>query len=252
VERCQNTGCTNFAQIAQLGAGVSSYGDSALSASTTYVYRVRAFNSAGNSGYSNTATAITLQSSLPLPPSKLAATVASTSQINLTWKDNSTNESGFKVERCLGTGCTNFAQIAQLGAGVTSYSNTGLTASTTYLYRVQAFNSAGNSAYSNTASTKTSVPAAPSSLTAQASGSDNTKIKLAWTDSSSNETGFKIERCGGSGCTSFTEIDQVGAGATSYSSKNLIPNTTYTYRVRAYNGAGNSAYSNTASAKTLP
>jgi hypothetical protein len=115
---------------------------------------------------------------------------------------------------------------------------------------MRAFNSAGNSAFSNTASAKTSAPAAPSSLTAQASASD--RINLNWKDNSSNESGFKIERCKGSGCTGFTEIAQVAAGATSYSSRNLSSDTTYIYRVRAYNGAGNSAYSNTASAKTLP
>src|SRR5437773_4373467 len=110
-------------------------------------------------------------SALPSPPSNLAATVASSSQINLTWKDNSSNETGFKVERCQGSGCTNFSQIVQLGANVTSYSNTGLSASTTYLYRVRAFNSVGNSAFSNTVSAKSSAPAAPSSLTTQASAS---------------------------------------------------------------------------------
>ncbi len=91
----------------------------------------------------------------PAAPTALAATTVSATQINLAWADNSSDEQGFRVERCAGATCTNFAQIAQLGAGVTSFANTGLIKNTTYRYRVRAFNAAGNSAYSNTASAKT-------------------------------------------------------------------------------------------------
>jgi len=86
---------------------------------------------------------------LPAAPTNLIATVISKSQINLTWTDNSGNETGFRIERCKGATCTNFALIATVGANVTSYSNTKLTANTTYRYRVTAYNASGNSAYSN-------------------------------------------------------------------------------------------------------
>jgi len=66
-----------------------------------------------------------------------------------------TGEQGFLIERCAGSTCTNFAQIAQVGAGVTSFQNAGLAKATTYRYRVRAFNSVGNSDYSNTASATT-------------------------------------------------------------------------------------------------
>ena len=92
--------------------------------------------------------------------------MVSSSQINLTWTDTSTNESGFRIERCSGTGCTAFAEIATVGANTRAYQNTGLTAGASYSYRVRAYNSAGNSAYSNTATTRTAAPAAPSNLTA--------------------------------------------------------------------------------------
>jgi subtilisin family serine protease len=91
----------------------------------------------------------------PAAPTGLTATAASRSRINLSWVDNSSNETGFKIERCTGAGCTNFAQIATVGANVTSYANTGLSRNTTYTYRVRANNSAGDSAYSNTASATT-------------------------------------------------------------------------------------------------
>ena len=86
-------------------------------------------------------------------PSSLAGSSASTTQINLTWADNSSNESSFEVERS--TGNSAFISIAILGANVRAYSDTGLTAATTYSYRVRACNTTDCSSYSNTATVKT-------------------------------------------------------------------------------------------------
>jgi hypothetical protein len=90
----------------------------------------------------------------PAAPTTLSASAISSSQINLTWTDNASDESGFYIERFNGTA---FVQIATVGADATSFSNTGLNASTLYQYRVRAFNSYGNSAYSNIASATTSA-----------------------------------------------------------------------------------------------
>ena len=92
---------------------------------------------------------------VPAAPSSLTATAISRTQINLAWTDNANDETGFKIERCSGSNCTNFVQVATVGANVTSYSNTGLTRNTTYRYRVRATNGSGDSAYSNIASAKT-------------------------------------------------------------------------------------------------
>ena len=186
-------------------------------------------------------------------PSNLSATAISSSQINLTWTDNSNNETGFEIERCTGEGCNTFAHIATVGANVTSYSNTGLASSTTYNYRVRAYNSAGDSDYSAPPANATTpaapaLPAAPSGL--KATAVSRSQINLSWTDNSTNETGFKIERCTGATCTNFSQIATVGANVTAYSNKKLSRNTTYSYRVRAYNAAGNSGYSDPVSATT--
>ena len=95
---------------------------------------------------------------VPLPPAapaSLVATAVSNSRINLSWTDNSGDESGFRIERCKNPNCTGFAQIAQVGASVATFADTTVSKNTAYSYRVRAFNAAGNSAYSNTASAKT-------------------------------------------------------------------------------------------------
>ena len=86
----------------------------------------------------------------PAAPSNLAAVAASSSQINLDWTDNADNEDGFILERKTGVAGT-WAEIATVGANVASSPDLGLTASTTYYYRVRASNTAGNSTYSNEA-----------------------------------------------------------------------------------------------------
>jgi hypothetical protein len=188
----------------------------------------------------------------PAAPTGLTATAVSSSQINLTWTDSDNTEQGFKIERCTGAGCSDFAQIATVGANVTSYSNAGLTAATSYSYRVRAYNAAGDSDYSNTASAVTqeapAIPAAPTNLVATAVS--KSQINLSWTDNANNETGFYVERCKGSTCTNFARIATLGASVTSYSNTKLTANTTYRYRVQAYNASGTSSYSNIASATT--
>ena len=154
IERCTGTGCTNFAQIATVGANPGIYANSGLAPGTAYTYRVRAYNAAGNSAYSASVSATTQPLAVPNAPSDLTAAAVSSSQINLAWADNATNETGFKIERCTGTPCT-FAQIATVGANVKTYSNKSLSKSTTYTYRVRAYNATGNSAYSNNANATT-------------------------------------------------------------------------------------------------
>jgi len=250
LERKTGAGGT-YAQIATPATNATSYSDTGLAASTTYFYRIRSTNTAGDSAYSNEVSATT-QSPPPPPaaPSGLTATATSTTQINLTWTDNATTETGFKLERKTGAGGT-YAQIATPAANATSYSNTGLTASTTYFYRIRATNAAGDSAYSNEVSATTQSPppppAAPSGLTATATST--TQINLTWADNANNETGFKLERKTGAGGT-YAQIATSATNATAFSNTGLAASTTYFYRIRATNAAGDSAFSNEVSATT--
>jgi len=186
----------------------------------------------------------------PAAPSNLTAVAApgSATQINLQWQDNAANEDGFQIERAPG-GTASFTEIASVGPNASSYQSTGLSAGTSYSYRVLAYNAGGTSGYSNTATVTTlSTPAAPTNLVATvASGS---QINLAWTDNATNEDGFRIERAP-EGTTSFIEIATVGPSVTTFQNTGLTPGTGYSYRVRASNGVGNSPYSNMVTATTV-
>lgn len=209
--------------------------------------QIGAVLSAGNKGARLSRIAVVITHTPLATPSNLDAVNFSSSQNDLTWTDNSSNEDGFKVERSLNNQFGPFGEITSTTANVVSYSDAGLTADQTYYYRTRAFNSGGNSGYSNTdyAITATVVANNPSNLTATASSSS---AVLNWTDNSTNEESFKVER--GTDGVNFTEIATKGINVTSHVDPGLAPGTYY-HRVRAFNVIGNSGYSNTASV-TIP
>jgi hypothetical protein len=200
-------------------------------------------------GRLNVHAAILAGSSVPAAPTSLVATANSRSKITLRWSDRSNNERGFRIER-MTTGGT-WTQIAAVGANVRTSANTGLTAGTTYTYRVLAYNDSGVSGYSNEASATTpggtaGKPSAPNNLVATAIS--RTQINLTWLDTSSNEQGFRIERKLGS--AAWVPIATLPANATRFANPGLKPNTTYRYRVRAFNTNGASTWATSAAIKT--
>jgi LPXTG-site transpeptidase (sortase) family protein len=108
-----------------------------------------------------TATSTSTATAQPTPaaPTNLSAVAASTTQINLTWVDNSNDEDGFQIERSLDN--STWSLIATTAANITSFSNSGLTINTLYYYRVRAFNAGGNSGFSNVASASTAATLTP-------------------------------------------------------------------------------------------
>ena len=198
-----------FSLISAVGPDREEFTDTGLKRDTTYWYRVSAYNGAGDPLYSNVAGATTIPSPPSDRPTDLEATAVTDTQINLSWTYNAVDEKGFKIERRTSAG--DFQQIGQVGAGITTYADTGLVPGVTYTYRVRAYNDGGNSEYSKEASaTAGGVPSAPKDLKAIAvSGS---QINLTWADTSNNEAGFKIERKSGSG--SFSQIATLDPNST--------------------------------------
>ena len=144
VQRCQGAGCTDFVTVATMPVGASSYGDTGLAAETSYSYRVRAFNGAGTSAWAETSAQTEAPPvTAPTAPSDLVATAVSGTRVNLAWVDRSSDETGFRVLRCVGAKCTPLTVLVSLAAGVTSFADLSVQPRTSYRYRIQAFNSAG-------------------------------------------------------------------------------------------------------------
>jgi hypothetical protein len=237
-----------YTDVATIAANVTSYSNTGLAANTRYYYVLRAINGGGSSPNSNEASATTYPNP-PTAPSALVAIALSPSAIKLTWSDNATNETSFVVARAATSGGP-FTDIATLGANATAYTNTALSASTTYYYVIRAANTGGPSVNSAEASAITlpAIPAGPSALTATALSA--TSIKLTWTDNATNEASIVVSRSTVSGGP-YTDIATLGANTTVYTNTALSGNTMYYYVVRAVNAGGASANSAQANARTL-
>jgi subtilisin family serine protease len=151
VERQVGTG--SWTEIATLGAAATQYTDATVQAGTTYSYRVYATGVAGNSGASNTVS-VSIPQSVPVPnaPASLTASV-NKQTVRLSWKDRAANEDGFVIERRTGSG--DWETLVLLSANATSYQDNDTAPNATYRYRVAAFNSAGQSGWSNEVSATT-------------------------------------------------------------------------------------------------
>jgi hypothetical protein len=197
---------------------------------------VQALYPAGNSG-----------PTAPAAPSNLIATdsaVNPTTAIDLLWTDNSSNESGYYVDRS--TDGINFARLAQLGTGAVSFTDSALASGGTYYYRVSAYNTGGNSGYSNIASAVTAVTTqataqAPSAPTAPSPADGATgvglNVTLSWTSVGAQAYDVSVYVTGSSvPLRSFSNLS-----VPSVSLSSLASGTSYTWTVVAKNLAGSTA-----------
>jgi len=213
----------------------------------TYCYRVDAFNSTSASGFTNLV--LVTNAMLPVAPDGLSAVAASSREIDLTWPAVS-GASGYLIERSM-DGLSGWTQVGSSTG--TGFANVGLTGATTYYYRVCAVNSAGTSPPSSIASATTMVvppltmPLAPSNLTVTAISKN--KLRLTWTDNSSNESGFYVDRS--TDGRTWSRLATLAANTATYTNGGVKRGTVYYYRVLAYNSSGTSAASNIAAA-TVP
>jgi hypothetical protein len=195
---------------------------------------VAAFRGASSSG----------GSSAPSAPTALAASGITYSQVSLTWVDNATNETGFKVERS-GDGVI-FSEIAALGADTVKYTDATVARLTTYYYRVRAYNSIGASAYTSAVGVSTPdapppPPATPSNVAARDDGNGTATVSWSAVTNAANyevrrETWDSRKQVWGRAAT----VAKVSASMTSIvdSSGSGV----YRYSVKASNAGGGSGY----------
>lgn len=260
IER-SNSATTGFSFIAT--SSHNSYINSALSANTTYYYRVQAVDAAGNiSAYSNIVSGRTgqlvIDTQSPSKPNNLTATAIST-QITLNWDVSTDNIGvvGYNILRSTSSG----ANYVKINSSITNqFIDSGLSANTTYYYVVSAYDAAGNVSLNSSQTSAltgiatilpngdTQAPTIPSNLTASSNGS---QVNLSWSASTDNTavSGYQILRS----TTNGGPYAQIATpNTTTYIDNNLSANTYY-YVVRAYDAAANvSTDSNQAQADIAP
>ncbi|MDP3902439.1 MAG: zinc-dependent metalloprotease family protein, partial [Methylococcaceae bacterium] len=158
---CQTAGFRTVMSYSCTGANrISYFSNPSVSLSTGEVTGTATENNAlsmNNNKGIVAAFRATVSTALPNAPSNLTAGALSASQINIAWTDNANNETGFRLERSADG--INWSEIAVTNSNITSFSDTGLVAATTYQYRVRTYNSNGSSVYSNIGSAATAAQA---------------------------------------------------------------------------------------------
>ncbi|OJJ14963.1 hypothetical protein BKI52_41150 [marine bacterium AO1-C] len=229
----------------------TSYTDIGLTPSTNYYYRMLAvaLNPVNNSALTSNVLVQT-QGVIPVTPSNLNALALSQTEIQVEWKDNSTNESGYQIFRSLSGNTGTFVLITTTLPDAETYVDQGLTSKTTYYYQIRATATSGSSPFTNPVSetTLSNAPGSPTDLVAlPISG---TQVQLNWIDNATNEGGFIISRAVDQ-FGSFTVIDTVAANVTLFADTGLTENTNYFYFVQAFNSDGTSEFrTNIAAART--
>jgi hypothetical protein len=269
VQRASNSGFTTGVRSFALGPNIRTFTDSTVVNNTAYWYRV--FATGQTVGDTQTlgfptmfadsvsarlaVTVGTPSTTPPANPTLLTATVQAGPQVSLTWMDNATNETAFRVERCTvvppATTCSNWAQIAapgpRGGTGNVTYIDTTVTTGNTYRYQVWALK-ADVSSLLQAGPTNAAVPAIPAATTGftvavvKANGPNYTAT-LDW-QAATNPTSFTIQRAtNASFTTGLNVVSPAGAARTLTQTVNR--NTTYYYRIRANDSiSGSSGWTN--------
>ena len=232
----------SFSLLKTVPGNVNRYVDTALSVGNTYHYRLVAYSTTGSAAPSAV---------VSLAPSSnaiaLSTAVEYETAVRLTWPVNPDATAGYLIERS-SEGVT-FAKIAQTTLAESgSYLDIGRNPGQSYYYRVKTIGSGpGVSARSNIV--PIALPLAmPTELAATTVSAG--EIRLTWTDTYASEDGFRLERS----TDAFETIDSsvtVSRNTTSYRDVGLVPQTQYFYRISVYNPAGQSVWSEPATAWTI-
>jgi hypothetical protein len=228
-----------WAEVGQTGTGETTFHESGFGEGSDHYYRVMAWNDIGDSVFS----AELLVWTRPTAPSDLTATVINEREVDLHWVDHSNTELSFALQRKHNPEDPWLDGFAMTDANMTTFRDVYVVEDTTYTYRVRATNLQGYSDPANEVTVTTphlTLPAAPTNL--QATALDATRVRLTWEDNAYNESYYKIEQKTGAG--TWYQLTQHGYQDCMI--EGLAAKTMYSFRVRATNSVGDSAYSNEA------
>jgi fibronectin type 3 domain-containing protein len=235
-------------QAARTPSTVTAYTVTPLTPGSTYYFAVQAVDTSGNTSPMSAIASVTTPAP-PAAPKSVSATASSTSKVSVTWSASAAGGlpiQNYHVYR--GSSASNLSQVAVVLS--TSYSDTNVTAGTTYYYAVEAADTGSDvSAMSSTAeATVPSAPSAPSHLLA--TPISTTKIGLSWSASTGGLPIQYYQVFRGSSSSNMSQVANVNQ--TAYTDASGSPSTTYYYAVQATDSAGDvSPMSTTASAATL-
>ena len=232
----------------------NSFIDTGLLPHQTYWYRVRASNWAGDSPYSDPVRVAIVP---PVAPQYLQGAMGASNQIHLEWYQNPSDEDGFIVEWAPNVGhgpgaWTPIATVLITNWSNGAYTDTNVVANSTNWYRVRAFSLIGTSPPGDPVSVTALPPGIPAGMGLNA---EHNRARIFWNSSSGFVEGYELERApdvnGSPGL--WTQITATGVGAFfEYTDGELAPDTTYWYRVRAFNWCGDSPYRGPYSVTIVP
>jgi fibronectin type 3 domain-containing protein len=230
---------------AQIAAAVTltTFADTGLTANTTYWYRLRATNASGDGAYSSPASVMTL----PTPPGKPTFSLVTTTSLTVSWTAPPQGATSYELERAPSATGT-WTPVAS-GSAALSHAEAGLSAGTTYWYRVRAINATGGPSAWSAASSVITLPEAPEAPTF--SEISTVSLKVLWT-TVTGATMYHLERAPDAAGTPGTwEPAPIAIVTDTYFNDIAAPNTRQWYRVRAWNASGYGAYSTASSVVSL-
>ncbi|MBA3497849.1 MAG: hypothetical protein H0T86_12150 [Gemmatimonadales bacterium] len=187
----------------------------------------------------------------PAAPTPLAALELPSGDLEVRWRDNSSDESGFELQRSAAGPAGSFASIATLSANLSAYEDGQIDGVSEYCYRVRALGADGAapSAYSAGICHRVVAPSAPSGLAATATFG---QVDLSWTDHSSTEAAFEVWRSTTGVAGAFALHVVLAADATTFSAMGLDDGAEYCFQVRAVSHHGLVSDLSAASCATTP
>jgi len=236
----------NMVQVQQLGGSSTSFKNAGLTPGTTYYYGIEAMSTGLVSQMSNIITVTTLQP--PTAPTNVMATPTAATKVSLTWSPSSGGMpiANYRVYR--GTSASNLPQVATRNG--TSFTDTGLTPSTTYYYAVRALDTGQNqSPLSNTVAVTTpAMPSAPVNVVASAPNAK--QVSVTWSPGASALTITRYNVFRGTSPTGLTQV--ATRTGNSYTDASVTPGTTYYYAIQEVDSGGDVSPKSAIANATVP